>query len=210
MPKEEPILLFELQHCERNRKMEKKYFMHPSAVVDEGAEIGEATKIWHFTHVMSGAKIGKNCIIGQNAFIGSGVLLENNVKVQNSVSIYDGVVLEDDVFCGPSVVFTNVFNPRSFISRKKEFRKTLVRRGATLGANVTIVCGNTIGQYAFIGAGSVVTKDVPNYALVYGNPAKVKGWVCQCAEEITFRSGRAICKACGKKYKKDSTGVKLI
>jgi len=191
-------------------KMGKGYFIHPTAVVDEPMEIGEGTKIWHFTHVMSGAKIGENCIIGQNVFIGSGVILGNNIKVQNNVSIYDGVILEDDVFCGPSMVFTNVFNPRSFISRKKEFRKTLVKRGATIGANATIICGNTIGQYAFIGAGSVVTKDVPNYALVYGNPGKVMGWVCQCAEEIAFRSGKAVCKVCGKQYQKDRSGVRLV
>ncbi len=190
--------------------MEKEYFVHPTAVVDEPVEIGKGTKIWHFTHIMSGARIGENCIIGQNAFIGSGAVLGNNIKVQNNVSIFDGVILEDDVFCGPSMVFTNVFNPRSFISRKKEFRKTLVRKGATLGANVTMVCGNTVGQYAFIGAGAVVTKAVPDYALVYGNPGKVKGWVCECAEEITFRSGKAICKACGRRYKKDRAGVKLI
>ncbi len=190
--------------------MEKKYFVHPTAVVDEPVEIGEGTQIWHFSHIMSGAKIGKNCIIGQNVFIGLGVILGNNIKIQNNVSIYDSVVLEDDVFCGPSMVFTNVFNPRSFISRKKEFRKTLVKKGATIGANATIVCGNTIGQYAFIGAGSVVTKDVPDYALVYGNPVKVKGWICQCAMEIGFRSGKAVCHACGKQYKKDRTGIKLI
>jgi UDP-2-acetamido-3-amino-2,3-dideoxy-glucuronate N-acetyltransferase len=190
--------------------MERGYFVHSTAVVDEGAEIGAGTKIWHFTHIMSGARIGENCIIGQNVFIGSGALLGNNIKVQNNVSIYGGVILEDDVFCGPSMVFTNVFNPRSFISRKKEFWKTLIKRGATIGANVTIVCGNTIGQYAFIGAGSVVTRGVPDYALVYGNPGKVKGWVCQCAEEITFRSGKAVCKACGKRYKKDRFGVKLV
>lgn len=190
--------------------MEKRYFIHPTAVVDEPAEIGEGTKIWHFTHIMLGVKMGGHCIIGQNVFIGSGVILGNNIKVQNNVSIYDGVILEDDVFCGPSMVFTNVFNPRSFISRKKEFRKTLVKRGATLGANVTIVCGNTVGQYTLIGAGSVVTKDVPDYALVYGNPGRVKGWVCQCAEEIRFRSGRAVCKACGKKYRKDRNGVTKI
>ena len=191
-------------------KMEKSYYVHPTAVVDEPVEIGEGTKIWHFTHIMSGARIGENCIIGQNVFVGSGALLGNNIKVQNNVSIFDGVTLEDDVFCGPSMVFTNVFNPRSFISRKKEFRQTSVRKGATIGANVTIVCGNMIGQYAFIGAGSVVTKDVPEYALVYGNPGKVKGWVCQCAVEITFRSGKAVCKACGKKYRKDSAGVEPI
>jgi UDP-2-acetamido-3-amino-2,3-dideoxy-glucuronate N-acetyltransferase len=190
--------------------MKKRYYAHPTAVIDSPVEIGEGTKIWHFCHIMSGAKIGKNCVIGQNVFIASGAVLGNNIKVQNNVSIYDGVILEDDVFCGPSMVFTNVFNPRSFISRKKEFRQTLVKRGATIGANATVICGNTIGQYAFIGAGSVVTKDVPDYALVYGNPGKVKGWVCQCAEEIIFHSGKAICKSCGKKYKKDQNGVILI
>jgi UDP-2-acetamido-3-amino-2,3-dideoxy-glucuronate N-acetyltransferase len=136
--------------------------------------------------------------------------LGNHVKIQNNVSVYDGVILEDDVFCGPSMVFTNVFNPRSFISRKKEFRKTVVGRGATIGANATIVCGNRIGQYAFIGASSVVTDDVPDYALVYGNPGKVKGWVCQCAEGITFRSGKAVCKACRRRYQKDRVGVKPV
>jgi len=190
--------------------MEKAYFAHPTAVVDEPVEIGEGTKIWHFTHINSGTRIGRNCNIGQNVFIDSGAILGNNIKVQNNVSIYSGVILEDDVFCGPSMVFTNVFNPRSFISRKKEFRKTLVGKGATIGANSTIVCGNTIGQFAFIGASSVVTKDVPDYALVYGNPGETKGWVCQCAVEITFRSGRAKCQACGKKYRKDRTGVKLV
>lgn len=190
--------------------MEKEYFVHPTAVVDEPVEIGEGTRIWHFSHIMSGAKIGKNCLIGQNVFIGSGAILGNNIKIQNNVSIYDKVVLEDDVFCGPSMVFTNVFNPRSFISRKKEFRETLVRKGAAIGANATIICGNTIGQYAFIGAASVVTKNVPDYALVYGNPGKVKGWICQCAVEIVFRSGKAVCHACGKRYKKDRMGVTPI
>ncbi len=185
-------------------------FIHETSCVDEPAEVGEKTQIWHFSHIMSGSKIGRNCVIGQNVFIGKGAVLGNNVKVQNNVSVFDGVILEDDVFCGPSMVFTNVFNPRSFISRKKEFRKTVVGRGATIGANATVVCGNMIGQYAFIGAGSVVTKDIGDYALVYGNPGKVQGWVCQCAEEITFRSGKAVCKACGKKYKKSSTGIKLI
>jgi len=191
-------------------KMKMKYFIHPTAVVDDPSEIGEGTQIWHFSHVMSGAKIGKNCIIGQNVFVSRGAILGDNIKVQNNVSIYDGVVLEDDVFCGPSMVFTNVFNPRSFISRKKEFRQTLVKRGATIGANATIVCGNTIGQYAFIGASSVVTKDVPDYALVYGNPGRVKDWVCQCGVEIAFRSGKSVCKACGKRYKKDRTRVRLV
>ena len=190
--------------------MGKEYFIHPTAVVDEPMDIGEGTQIWHFSHIMSGSTIGKNCNIGQNVFIASSVILGNNIKVQNNVSIYDGVILEDDVFCGPSMVFTNVFNPRSFISRKKEFRKTVVGRGASIGANATIICGNKIGQYAFIGAGSVVTKDVPDYALVYGNPGRVKAWVCQCAVEIVFRSGEAICTACGKRYQKDHSGVKLL
>jgi UDP-2-acetamido-3-amino-2,3-dideoxy-glucuronate N-acetyltransferase len=190
--------------------MQREYFIDPTSVVDEPVEIGEGTQIWHFSHIMSGARIGKNCVIGQNVFIASGAILGNNIKLQNNVSVFKAVTLEDDVFCGPSMVFTNVFNPRSFISRKKEFRATLVRKGATIGANATVICGNTIGQYAFIGAGSVVTKDIPDYALVYGNPGKVKGWVCQCAEEIIFRSGRAKCQVCGKKYRKDRTGVTLI
>lgn len=188
----------------------RSFFIHPTAIVDEPAKIGEGTKIWHFTHIMPGAKIGKNCVIGQNVFIASGAIIGNNVKIQNNVSIYDGVILEDNVFCGPSMVFTNVFNPRSFISRRDKLRKTLVKKGATIGANATIICGNTIGEYAFIGAGSVITKDVPDYALIYGNPGKVKGWVCQCAEEIFFRSGKAKCKYCGKVFKKDRRGIKLI
>jgi len=190
--------------------MEKDYFVHPTAVVGEAAKIGAGTKIWHFSHVMSGAQVGENCVIGQNVFISSKAIVGNNIKIQNNVSVFDGVILEDGVFCGPSMVFTNVFNPRSFISRMKELRKTVVRKGATLGANSTVVCGNTIGQYAFVGAGCVVTKDHPDYALVYGNPGKVRGWVCECAEEITFRSGKATCKACGKKYKKDRNGVRRI
>jgi UDP-2-acetamido-3-amino-2,3-dideoxy-glucuronate N-acetyltransferase len=198
-----------VSELKEDEKMERGYFVHPTAVVDEPVEVGEGTQIWHFSHIMSGSRIGKNCIIGQNVFIGSGVIIGNNIKVQNNVSIYDGVILEDDVFCGPSMVFTNVFNPRSFISRKKEFRKTVVGKGATIGANATIVCGYKVGRYAFIGAGSVVTKDVPDYALVYGNPGRVKGWICECAVEIAFRSNKAICQACGKKYKKDSTGVSL-
>jgi UDP-2-acetamido-3-amino-2,3-dideoxy-glucuronate N-acetyltransferase len=190
--------------------MKKGFSIHPTAVVDEPVDIGEGTKIWHFSHIMAGVRIGKNCNIGQNVFVASGVVLGNNVKVQNNVSLYDGVVLEDNVFCGPSMVFTNVFNPRSFISRKNEFRKTPVGEGATLGANSTIVCGNSIGRYALIGAGTVVTKDVPDYALVYGNPGKVKGWICQCAVEIVFRSGKARCEACGKTYRKDRNGVRPI
>ena len=190
--------------------MEDRFFVHPTAIIDEPVEIGDQTQIWHFSHIMSGAKIGERCNIGQNVFIASGAVLGNNIKVQNNVSVFDGVVLEDDVFCGPSMVFTNVFNPRSFISRKKEFRKTLVQRGATIGANATVVCGYTIGQYAFIGAGAVVTRDVPDYALFVGNPGRVKGWVCQCAVAIAFQSGRAICEACGRQYEKGQNEVKLI
>ena len=153
------------------------YQAHPSAFVDEGAKIGKGTKIWHFSHIMPGAILGENCNIGQNVVISPKVVLGNNVKVQNNVSVYTGVICEDDVFLGPSCVFTNVINPRSFISRKEEFRTTLVQRGATIGSNATIICGVTIGEYAMIGAGSVVTKDIPDYALVVGNPGKQIGWV---------------------------------
>jgi UDP-2-acetamido-3-amino-2,3-dideoxy-glucuronate N-acetyltransferase len=192
------------------KEPQRGVFVHETACVEEPMGIGEGTQVWHYSHIMPGAKVGRNCILGQNVFIGSGAILGNQVKIQNNVSVYEGVILEDDVFCGPSMVFTNVFNPRSFISRKKEFRKTVIRRGATIGANATIVCGNEVGQYALIGAGSVVTDDIPDYALVYGNPGKIMGWVCQCAEGIAFRSGKAVCPICGKKYKKDSSGVRLI
>src|SRR5512147_485996 len=153
--------------------------VHPSAIVDEGARLGEDCRVWHFVHISGGARIGARCSFGQNVFVGNDVTIGDNARIQNNVSIYDGVTLEDDVFCGPSMVFTNVYNPRSAVPRKDQYRDTVVKRGATIGANVTIVCGNMVGQYAFIGAGSVVTKDVPNYALVYGNPGKLKGWVCQ-------------------------------
>jgi len=153
------------------------YQVHPTAVIDEGVMIGNGTKIWHFSHIMSGATLGENCTIGQNVLIAPQVVLGNNVKVQNNVSVYTGVVCEDDVFLGPSCVFTNVINPRSFISRMEEFRSTLVKKGATIGANATIICGVTIGEYAMIGAGAVVTKDVPDYALIVGNPGKQIGWV---------------------------------
>jgi UDP-2-acetamido-3-amino-2,3-dideoxy-glucuronate N-acetyltransferase len=156
-----------------------QYYKHESSYIDDGAEIGDNTKIWHFTHVMGGAKIGNNCVLGQNVNVGSKVVIGNNVKVQNNVSIYDGVIIEDGVFCGPSCVFTNVFNPRATVERKDEFRKTLVKEGATIGANATIVCGVTLGKYCFIGAGAVITKDVPDYALVYGNPAKQCGYVTE-------------------------------
>ena len=158
--------------------MEKNYFVHESSYVDEGAEIGEGTKVWHFTHIMSGAQVGKKCSIGGKAVIGNGV------KIQNNVSLYDDVVIEDDVFCGPSCVFTNVINPRAFIERKHEYKQTLIKKGASIGANATIVCGVTVGEYALIGAGSVVTKDVPPYALVYGNPARVHGTVNQAGEKF--------------------------
>ncbi len=200
---------------------EKGYYCHESSYIDEGAEIGKGTKIWHFSHIASGARIGENCNIGQNVFIASKAVVGNNVKIQNNVSLYDEVILEDYVFCGPSCVFTNVFNPRSHIPRKKEFKKTVVKTGATIGANATIVCGVTIGRYAFIGAGSVVTKDVPDYALTYGNPANLKGWVCYCGTKLNFMSdlpvGRQVqkkdsagCSACGKKYIKKENKIDEI
>lgn len=153
------------------------YFKHESSYVDEGAEIGEGTKIWHFCHVMSGAKIGKNCSLGQNVNVGGKAIIGDGVKIQNNVSVYDNVVIENDVFCGPSCVFTNVINPRAFVERKHEYKQTVIKKGASIGANATIVCGVTVGEYALIGAGSVVTKDVPAYALVYGSPARVRGKV---------------------------------
>ncbi|GMO34153.1 MAG: acyltransferase [Termitinemataceae bacterium] len=156
---------------------EQKYFIHESSYVDDGATIGEGTKIWHFCHIMGGAKIGEKCSLGQNVNVGSNAVIGNGVKIQNNVSVYDDVIIEDDVFCGPSCVFTNVINPRAFVERKKEYKQTLVKKGASIGANATIVCGVIIGEYALIGAGSVVTKDVPPYALVYGCPAAVHGKV---------------------------------
>ena len=188
-------------------KLKKNFYIHPTAIVDEGAEIGEGTKIWHFSHVMPGAKIGKNCVLGQNVFVGKNVRIGNGVKIQNNVSVYEGVTLEDYVFCGPSVVFTNVINPRSEIERKSEFRSTLVKKGATLGANSTILCGITIGKYAFVGAGAVVTKNVPDYALVVGVPARIVGWVCECGEKLHFDNNRAVCSACGKTYLKKGERV---
>jgi UDP-2-acetamido-3-amino-2,3-dideoxy-glucuronate N-acetyltransferase len=160
------------------------YFAHESAWIDDGCSIGAGTKIWHFSHIMSGARIGSRCNIGQNVVVSPDAVIGDNVKVQNNVSIYTGVVLEDDVFCGPSMVFTNVVNPRSHVSRRHEYRETRVGRGATLGANSTVVCGHRIGRYAFVGAGAVVTRDVPAYALVVGNPARIAGWVCQCGMKL--------------------------
>lgn len=162
---------------------EKLFFTHESSYVDEGAQIGEGTKIWHFCHIMSGAKIGKRCSIGQNVNISSRAVIGDGVKIQNNVSVYDDVIIEDDVFCGPSCVFTNVINPRAFVERKHEYKKTIVKKGASIGANATIVCGVTIGEYALIGAGSVVTKDIPSYALAYGNPARVQGEVDENGEK---------------------------
>ena len=179
------------------------YFVHPSSFVDEGASIGSGTKIWHFCHVMPRSRIGRDCNIGQNVVVSPGVVIGDNVKIQNNVSVYTGVTLEDDVFCGPSMVFTNVVNPRSHVSRKDEYRPTLVKRGASLGANSVVVCGNTIGRYAFVGAGAVVTRDVPDFALVVGNPARVVGWMCQCGVKLAGGPRppeAATCAACGSQY----------
>ncbi|HEU4953917.1 MAG TPA: acyltransferase [Gemmatimonadales bacterium] len=182
------------------------YFAHESSYIDDGAVIGDGTKIWHFCHVMPGAVIGARCNLGQNVVVMSGTRLGSNVKVQNNVSIYEGVELEDDVFCGPSCVFTNVTNPRSHVSRKSEYRRTLVRRGTSIGANATIVCGVTLGEYSFIGAGAVVTSDVPDYALMVGVPARRVGWMCQCGVRLRLEQGRAACAACGAAYQ-ESDGL---
>ena len=175
-------------------------FVHESSYVDEGAQIGAGTKIWHFCHIMSGAVIGERCNLGQNVVVMPGARLGKNVKVQNNVSIYEGVELEDDVFCGPSCVFTNVLNPRSHVSRKHAYQKTLVRRGSSIGANATIVCGVTLGEFAFIGAGAVVTADVPAYGLMVGVPARRVGWMCQCGERLPVGAGSVACAACGTAY----------
>jgi len=177
------------------------YFVHDSSFVDAGAQVGTGTKIWHFCHVMPGAVIGERCSLGQNVVVMPGTKIGNNVKIQNNVSIYEGVELEDDVFCGPSCVFTNVLNPRSHVSRKHEYRATLVGRGASIGANATIVCGVTLGAYAFIGAGAVVTTDAPAYGLMVGVPARRVGWMCQCGERLTVKGGAVACAACGSAYR---------
>ncbi|GAB3513130.1 acyltransferase [Spirosoma knui] len=175
--------------------------IHPTAVVDEGSQLGEGTRVWHFSHIMPGCVIGTDCNIGQNVVISPGVVLGSNVKVQNNVSIYTGVTCDDDVFLGPSMVFTNVVNPRSAINRKDQYQKTHVGKGATIGANATIICGNDIGEYAFIGAGSVVTKPVPPYALIVGNPGRQQGWMSQFGHRLTFDSqGRAVCPESGQHY----------
>ncbi|HZY83021.1 MAG TPA: acyltransferase [Cyclobacteriaceae bacterium] len=181
--------------------MADKFFAHPTAVIDDGTTIGEGTKIWHFCHIMPNSVIGENCNIGQNVVISPGVVLGRNVKVQNNVSIYTGVICEDDVFLGPSMVFTNVINPRSAVNRKDQYMKTVVKRGASIGANATIICGNDIGAFAFIGAGAVVTKAVPDYALVVGNPARQTGWMSEFGHPLKFdKEGYAICEESQQKY----------
>ena len=179
---------------------EKTFFVHESSYIDELCEIGKGTKIWHFSHVMRDSKIGENCNIGQNVVISPGVVIGNNVKIQNNVSVYSGVICEDDVFLGPSCVLTNVINPRSFIERKNEYKNTLIKKGASIGANATIVCGHSIGRYAFIGAGAVVTKDIPDYALVVGNPARIIGYVCECGSRLEKTDGNHVCPCCNREY----------
>ncbi|MGD9125277.1 MAG: Gfo/Idh/MocA family oxidoreductase [Desulfarculaceae bacterium] len=187
---------------------ERGYTVHPTAVVDEGCSIGQGTKIWHFAHIIKGSRVGENCNLGQNVVVGPNVTIGNQVKIQNNVSVYEGVTLEDHVFCGPSMVFTNVYNPRSAISRKHELRSTLVREGASLGANCTIVCGNTVGRHAFVAAGSVVIRDVPDYAMVAGNPAQIKGWMCSCGVRLDFDQQQAKCEACGREYVQEGKRVR--
>lgn len=176
------------------------YWAHETAIVDSGAQIGSGTRVWHWVHVCGGARIGERCSLGQNVFVAGKVIIGNNVKIQNNVSVYDDVTLEDDVFCGPSMVFTNVINPRSHVPRKDEYLATVVKRGASIGANATVVCGHTIGEYAFIGAGAVVTRDVPAYALLVGNRARRIGWMCQCGKRLPNGQGKLTCAACDKVY----------
>lgn len=204
----------------------KPYFVHESSYVDDDVEIGAGTKIWHFCHIMSRARIGQHCSMGQNVSIASDVCIGNNVKIQNNVSVYTGVQIEDDAFLGPSMVFTNVINPRSHVSRKDEYRQTLVKRGASIGANATIVCGVTIGRYAFVGAGAVVTSDVPDYTLVYGNPARNRGWMCQCGVKLEWKlssegsgngtstnhpvAAETFCLSCGARYLKEGRTIRQL
>ena len=191
-------------------KPDRPYFAHESAFVDEAVEIGEGTSIWHTSHILKGSRIGTNCKIGQNVVVGPRVTVGNGVKIQNNVSVYEGVTLEDHVFCGPSMVFTNVFNPRSEIPRMNELRQTLVKRGTTLGANSTILCGITIGRYAFVGAGTVVTKDVPDHALVVGNPGRVTGWMCLCGVKLRVTGKKAACPTCGQQYRAERSGMTVV
>jgi UDP-2-acetamido-3-amino-2,3-dideoxy-glucuronate N-acetyltransferase len=191
--------------------MNQPYFAHDTAVIDDGCQIGRGTKIWHFSHIMSGCVIGERCNIGQNVVVSSGVILGKNVKVQNNVSIYTGVICKDDVFLGPSMVFTNVTNPRSAVIRRDKYEKTIVEKGATIGANATIVCGNNIGKFAFIGAGSVVTKNVPAYALMVGNPARQTGWMSEYGHKLSFDSdGNAACPESGERYVLKNSCVKKL
>ena len=178
-------------------------FVHESACIDDGVKIGKGTKVWHFSHVMKGTTIGENCSLGQNVLVGPNVTVGNNVKIQNNISVYEGVTLEDDVFCGPSMVFTNVDRPRSgFPTGHEAYLKTVIKKGASIGANATIVCGHTVGEHAFIGAGAVVTKDVPAHAIVYGNPAQIHSWVCECGAKLEFQDGKAICSKCKQHYQR--------
>ena len=191
------------------------YFAHESAVIDQPCQIGAGTKIWHFSHVMRDCRIGARCNFGQNVVISPGCTVGDGVKIQNNVTVYTGVTLEDDVFCGPSMVFTNVINPRSFIERKHEFRSTIVRKGASIGANATIVCGVTLGRYCVVGAGAVVTRDVPDYAVVYGNPARVRSWVCWCGVRLEFGFGEAAvheaaCAACGRRFRREAGRIEEL
>lgn len=192
--------------------MEKKaWIAHPSAIIDEGAKIGYGTTIWHFTHLMPKCNVGENCNIGQNVYIDNNTIIGNGVKIQNNVSVYDGVIIEDDVFLGPSMVFTNVINPRSFISRKAEFKKTLVKKGATIGANATIICGVEIGEYALIGAGAVITSDVPAYAVITGNPGRQSGWISRAGQKLQFNErGLATCSQSKEQYKLIQNKVQLL
>jgi len=190
---------------------QKKYFAHETAVVDDGSQIGKGCRIWHFSHIMSGAILGENCNLGQNVLVSTDVVLGNNVKIQNNVSLYTGVICEDDVFLGPSMVFTNIINPRSAVIRKDQYVKTLVQKGATIGANATIICGNTLGAFCFIGAGAVITRDVPPYALVVGNPGKQVGWMSEYGHRLRFDgSNKAVCPESGEKYLLENEMVRKI
>ncbi len=196
--------------CTNTKQMTQPY-IHPTAVIDQGAQVGSHTRVWHFSHLMPGAVIGERCILGQNVFVDNNTRIGNGVKIQNNVSVYNGVILEDDVFVGPSAVFTNVINPRSFIERKTEFKPTIIKKGATIGANATIICGITIGSYALIGAGAVVTKDVAPYGLVTGNPARHQGWVSEAGHKLVFTSGNeAICPETGQRYLLTGNQVKKL
>lgn len=200
LSKSNPSTLLGISPEQRRRAKKSDYFVHDSSYVDAGVKIGQGTQVWHFCHILKGSRIGKNCKIGQNVVIGPDVKIGNNVKIQNNVSVYKGITLEDDVFCGPSCVFTNVHNPRSAIPRMDKIRHTVVRKGATIGANATIICGNNIGGYAFIGAGAVVTKGVPHYGLAVGVPASLVGYMCECGLKLDFNQELSSCKTCNRKY----------